>query len=400
MKRVRVAIVGAGTRTEWGVVPVLSGPDIASPPDSGAWWARRADASSSAEIRYQPPALPEIVALCDKDRNRASRVAQMARVRAVYSDWRVMLREVECDAVVCVASDEAAEIALALPPHCRLWLDGLPSHSTENAQHLETRLRARIDKIWCAHTARQSAAHRAARQLVEREQIGAVSAIALRWGVPFAATDEGEMASQDDKARLNSSLAALDLALSFAGLSSKSSTRSASFLAGQVWARERNGATNVMLETENVTATLLFAGGESWSAPLPRLEIVGTQGRFLVCESGRRLWLHHPREAARFWEPPGLSHHVSSANISGLAEELKEFLTWCVAPENEAHALLDKAGASWASSSNTLFVLDAASRALRDNVIIGWNAPTSSTRKVADYEKKSAPVQPTLALPL
>ena len=81
MKRVRIAVIGAGTRAEWGVLPVLSGPDIASPPDTGAWWARRADANSSSEIRYQPPAIPEVVALCDSDRARFScrRVVACAR---------------------------------------------------------------------------------------------------------------------------------------------------------------------------------------------------------------------------------------------------------------------------------------------------------------------------------
>ncbi len=413
MKRVRIAVIGAGTRAEWGVLPVLSGPDIAAPPDTGAWWSRRADAGSSSEIRYQPPAIPEVVALCDSDRKRAVRVAAASRVRAVYSDWRVLLREVECDAIVCTdpRPEIAAEIALALPPNCRLWIDGLPSFSLERAQTLEMQLRSRIDKIWCARTLRQSAAHRAAQRLIERDQIGVPSALALRWGVPFAAPSSALSAAQieasDDLGRLPSSYAALDLALSFVLLNRKSSTRTVAN--GQVWAREIGGATSVMLESESATApgataTLLFAGAESWSAPLPRLEICGTQGRFLVCEAGRRLWLHHPREAARFWEPPGLSHHVSSANISGLAEDLKAFLAWCVAPEKESDALLNESNAGLHAAMTALWVLEAAARSLRDGQIATWSLPLSSTRlenaPAASSKNVSPIVQPTLMLPL
>jgi hypothetical protein len=74
-----------------------------------------------------------------------------------------------------------------------------------------------------------------------------------------------------------------------------------------------------------VTATALFSGSESWSAPLPRLEVCGTQGRGLVCEAGRRLWLHQPRETAHLLEPPGMIAHVTAANVLGVAEDLKAF---------------------------------------------------------------------------
>ncbi|HVF85407.1 MAG TPA: hypothetical protein VM821_05465, partial [Abditibacteriaceae bacterium] len=357
MKRVRIGVVGAGTTAEWGVLPVLSGPDSVAPPDTGAWWARRAD-SASSDIRYQPPARPEVVAICDLDRARAERVAQMSRVRAVYTDWRAMLREVELDAVVCTAqADVARQIALALPPNCGLWIEGLPSYSLESAQLLENDLRAKSDKLWCARIARQTAAHRAARRLVERDQIGAASALSLRWGTPFAAFKENE--AGEDESRIASSYAALDLLLAFA--SGQSSTRNAATpLSGTVSAFQNAAATTLTIQFDNgLLATALFAGAESWSAPLPRLEVCGTQGRFLVCEAGRRLWLHQPREAARFWEPPGLSHHVSGANINGLAEDMKGFFSWCAAKEGESSALLHGCGASLVQANVALHLLNA-----------------------------------------
>jgi hypothetical protein len=133
------------------------------------------------------------------------------------------------------------------------------------------------------------------------------------------------------------------------------------------------------------------------------LEVCGTQGRFLVCEAGRRLWLHQPREAARFWEPPGLSHHVSGANINGLAEDLKEFLSWCAAKESESAALLRHCGASLAQANVALHLLDAASRSLHQRQPATWSAGESSTRLVAATTSRSGasvPVQPTLSLPL
>ncbi len=487
MKRVRIAVVGAGNLAQWGIVPVLSGPDVVSPPDTGAWWARRADAASSSQIRYQPPARPEIVAICDIDRARATQLAEIARVRAVYADWRVLLREVELDAVVCAANAKVArEIALVLPSHCRLWIEALPSFSLEGARHLETQLRGRNDKIWCARLSRQSSAHRAARQLVERDQIGAPSALSLRWSAPFSACENSlsdatanepnanasananmpsahassahaaksnapsasekaassdssprnssrkassgnafsktnapksnlQNALHDDPQRVASSFAALDLLGSFAALAS--STRNANVASclssGEIWARENGGATQLMIQFGNgATATALFCGAETWSAPLPRLEICGTQGRFLLCEAGRRLWLHHPREAARFWEPPGLSHHVSSANINGLAEDFKEFLAWCAESKADDFRqddfrqddLRQAAGASLAQAASILPLWDAASRSLRENRVVSWNAPTShapaSHALSPNTTDKTASFQPTLSLPL
>jgi predicted dehydrogenase len=124
MRRIRIGIIGAGAATEWSILPVLSGPDIVAPPDTGAWWGRRAP--STSDIYYQAPARPEVVALSDEDGARAERVAHLSRVRGVYSDWRSMLREVELDAVLCTASPHvAAEVAVAAGAAVKwLWLAG------------------------------------------------------------------------------------------------------------------------------------------------------------------------------------------------------------------------------------------------------------------------------------
>ena len=329
MKRVRIGIIGCGSVVEWTLLPTLSSPDVVSPPDVGAWWARRGD---NADIQYQAPARPEIVAIAETESEqrsrRVERVAQMARVRGVYSDWRSMLREVELDALLCIASPAVtAEVISATGGTKPLWIYGAPSASISSLRRLRDGLDGRDTKLWCSWPLRSTSAHRAARQLIERDQIGAPTSLVLRW------PNAWESNIEHDANRFSSALAALDLLRTVAETptsSTRSERSNTSFQAGAC-AFENNAATQVLLRFANGTnASALFSGGETWSAPLPRLEICGTQGRWMACESGRRLWLHHPRESARFWEPPGISNHVSGANVAGIAEDLKAFLAFCV----------------------------------------------------------------------
>lgn len=348
MRRIRIGIIGAGAATEWSILPVLSGPDIVAPPDTGAWWGRRAP--STSDIYYQAPARPEVVALSDQDGARAERVAHLSRVRGVYSDWRTMLREVELDAVLCTASPHVAgEVAVAAGAAVKwLWLAGPPASSATAALQLARDLQGRTLRVWCSRALRRAAAHRGAWRLIERGHIGNVAALALRWGAPLHTPEQPQNAqtstnTQDatDAPHLASSYAALDLLLHFAAGSHRRerenkdeelADETASANGARVVADEFGGATNVWLRlADGVTATALFAGAESWSAPLPRLEVCGTQGRWLVCEAGRRLWLHQPRETAHLLEPPGMIAHVTAANVLGVAEDLKAFLAACAA---------------------------------------------------------------------
>lgn len=465
MRRVRIGIIGAGAVTEWAVLPALSGPDIVAPPDTGAWWGRRP--GSSSDIRYQAPACPEVVALADADVSRAQRVGAAARVRAIYSDWRLMLREVEMDALLCLTSPAVtAEVAGGAGAAVRwLWIDGPPAPTAEETLALARRLEGRSLNVWCAHPLRQAAAHRAAWRLIERDALGAVSALALRWGTPFhitehipprdteiretaahqteprqAATQEtragglagsrrsgNSSALTSDAPHLAPSYAALDMLLAFARAAPPRAHGGASEIAGKpasgsadgaagnaaasdgpstalveaaavsnsvrsigsangnangtmpagampastatVMAAQCSGALSLWLSfAHGPTATALFSGAEAWSATLPRLEVCGTQGRSLVCESGRRLWLHQPREAAHLLEPPGLAAHVSAANVIGLTEDLKAFLTACAEDQSSVTgASISAAGndASPDATSMNFHSLSGAARALQ-----------------------------------
>ena len=350
MQRVRVGIIGSSAAVEWAILPVLSGPDALSPPDSGAWWQRRP--APAGDIRYQAPAAPEVVALCEaapesewgknvRVSPRLQAMARAARVGTTYADPLALLREVSLDALILAETDAfspASVAALAAnAPGLKngvsaprwLWMDGPPARSSGELNAWARAVAGRNPSLWMAMPLRRAAAHRAARRLLERDGIGAVTAIQARF--PFAL----------DGARFGAIYAAFELLLSLILPAQMPLEISA--------ARHADGAASVLLRLSGgVSVIALFSAADSWNVPLPRVEICGTQGRFLICESGRRLSHYVPREGARSWEPPGLAPHVSAPNLSGYAEDLKAFLSVCTdnpAPFGAERALDDAARA-------------------------------------------------------
>ena len=345
MRRIRIGIIGAGALTEWALLPALSGPDATLPPDSGHWRGRRLGAQ--AEIHYQPAATPEILALCDDDEARARRVGEAARVRAIYGGWREMLQEAPLDAVLCTAGpDTAAEVALALrgsAQPCHLWVDGPPAQTAQAVVDLEKLLDAAPNlRLWPARPLRVAAAHRAARRLLDENAVGAVSALSLRWGAglfrPNSAEANGryKALTADQIRSQNSSYAALDLLLSLAAPPGDAA-RGGLAAPVAVCGSQRQGAAVLWLHfADGAAANLLFAPAEHYGAALPRIEIVGADGRSLVCEGARRLWRHQPGEPSQMTEPPGAAAQISSANLLGVSEDLKAFLNFCAQDEPRA----------------------------------------------------------------
>ena len=350
MQRVRVAIIGASAAVEWAILPVLSGPDALSPPDNGAWWQRRP--SPAGDIRYQAPATPEVVALCEappeaqwgknnKVSARLSQMARAARVGTVYPDPLALLREVSLDALLLAEDDAfspAAVAALAASaPGLKhgvsaprwLWIDGPPARSSGDLNAWARAVAGRKPALWMAAPLRRAAAHRAARRLIERDGIGPITALQARF--PFAL----------DSARFGAAYAAFELLLSL--------PVPAPVPLQVVAHRHADGAANVLIRCAGgASIGIMFGAADAWNSPLPRIEICGTQGRSLVCESGRRLVHYVPREGGRSWEPPGLAPHVSAPSLAGYAEDLKAFLSVCTdnpAPFGAERALDDAARA-------------------------------------------------------
>jgi predicted dehydrogenase len=334
MRRVRVAIIGAGTITEWAILPALSGPDIASPPDTGAWWGRRPTTSNA---RFQPAARPEVVALFDADFTRAQRVGGTARVGAIYNDWRAMLREMEPDAILCAAgADVAAEIMdEERDRDAWLWIDGPPTTSLHELHSQITRGQGRALQVWCAHPMSRAQSHRTARELRERDAIGPVTALVLRWPRPLQAAPHAALSDYVGITVSPANYAAAYDAFSWlidAASPPSPGNKSVRPQGVRVVATEHGGAASLWMQFQHgldgrsLAATAVFASADPWNSPLPRLEMCGTQGRSLVCEGGRRVWLYAPRETARLLEPPGLALQISPSNFTGIAEDLKAFL--------------------------------------------------------------------------
>lgn len=352
----RVGIIGTGPTAEWGVLPALCGPDSLAPPDAGAWWQRRP--APGGDIRYQPPAQPEVVALCEvgelregKASPRLEPLGRTFRVPHLFTDVRRMLRESALDAVFLTEESGLSPLQLleivgeapaagATKSPRWVWLDGPPVPASSELNAFARIAAAPRPALWMAAPGRRVAAHRAARRLIERGEIGPVTALQARFPFPLA------------PARFEAAFSAFDALLSFVARSH--SPRDA------LAARHDDGATSLLVRFEGgATISALFCAADTWNSALPRFEICGTQGRFLVCEAGRRLWHHVPREGARFWEPPGLAPHVSSSNVSGYAEDIKAFLG--VVADNPAPLNAERA---LGEAARALTILEAALRSL------------------------------------
>lgn len=395
MQRIRIGIVGTGATVEWAVLPTLLGPDAVAPPDAGAWWSRRP--APTGDIRYQAPADPFVVAICEagEAKKPGSRVSprlealgRQNRAATLYPDALQMLREIALD-VLFVGEEsgwEPAQLAalVARAPGIPngvaapgwLWIDGPPARSIGELNAFAKAARNGKPALWMALPLRRAPAHRAARRLLERDAIGPVTALQARF--PFSL----------DAARFGSAYAAFDVMLSFFP---------ASQAPRQVWAaRHGDGATSLLLTLGGgATISALFGACDTWNSPLPRLEICGTQGRFLVCEAGRRLSHFVPREGARVWEPPGLAAHVSGANASGYGEDIKAFLSVCAdnpAPFNTERALDDAARA--------LGVWEGALKSLESGAPVGIEARGVSAPDFPDLPPSGGAIAQNLTLEL
>ncbi|MDF2439717.1 MAG: hypothetical protein JWN98_701 [Abditibacteriota bacterium] len=414
MRRVRVGIVGAGAITEGAILPALSGADMMAPPDSGAWWQRHS--GGPADIDYQASVRPEVVALADARPERAQRVGQAARVHTIYTDWRAMLRETSLDVLICaLPPDECLKVlwdvhARALPAPLWIWLPGPPASTAAAAADLATSTMAL--RVWCARPWRQAAAHRAAQRLIERGEIEAITALSLRWPATLyrgertealrgqassveahrteahrgdASRSEsragagGRHINRADGTTLSSSYGAIDLLMGFAALSTDRAHPSR-MQAGvtSVVAREFQGTTSVLMAFDRgPTATALFSPAEDWNSPWPRLEICGSHGKSIVCEGGRTMQLTEPREPSRVLTPP-VSPLVSTANVLGVAEELKGFFTaWSEA--RDASRPAPKYFPDLLGAKRVLEVVEALSEVLQHGVPVTSNvAPTTT----------------------
>ena len=347
----RIGIWGAGTLTERGVLPALSVPNDVVVPETGIGWARRP--AAEGDIRYQAAFTPEVVALCDEDEARLSRTAHNWRIASRYHDPRALLREMTPDVLLVVP--EAGKLSQVPPflrwvaahyPALHVWVAGLPAPNAAEAARLAQdlgpgRLGERAAHFYFADVLSHAFAVRTARYAVEANEVGPVSALALRWASSFPTERVPDAVN-----RFSGAYAALELLLRAAQWRPTARDQSTFFGYGSdfmilgednldsalarplsVVAHTHENTTNVWLRCKNgVSVTALFAGADTWSAALPRLEVVGTQGRYLICEGTRRTSLHVPGRTAQVHESPAATLTVTAPELAGVAAELRAFL--------------------------------------------------------------------------
>jgi predicted dehydrogenase len=384
MRRLRIGIIGAGAASEWGILPILIGPDAMSPPDSGNWWSRRPLGETA--IRWQAPFRPEVVALSASDEERRASVAHEFRLAVQYSAAQDMLRENALDVVFCedATHENIFELVaqMARSGAKYLWLGGVPAASTGEALELAYWAAAHGVRLWCSRTLRHAAAHRAALRLVKRGEIGDVTALALRWSTPFGGAHEA------DAEWRAATFAALDLLVACAGVAPQSALLAEAKSTSHLWLNFAGGS----------VATAIFSSADNWNAALPRLEICGTQGRYLLCEGGRRMGSFRPHEATQWIEPPPLAAHISTANYGGLAEDIKHFLAECVAGKEQVD------NADWIEVAHVLEIMRAACESLPTSTPANLQRlrfENADDRSASNEQSKSTPsASATLTLPL
>jgi len=401
----RVGIIGAGALCEHLLLPALSGPDILAAPDDGAWWLRRP--SPNVDIDFAAPFRVEVAALCDADPVRLRRVGEAARVPALYTDWKRLLAEHSAPALASAAGELDA-IFLALPPSrsdeilvafsarrlqqaaAWLWLAGPPALSSQRARELSALHAHRA--VWCARPLSRALAHRAARRMLDRGEIGLVRALSLRWPTPLPLASQNPNASAEARlfeGEVAALASALDVLLEFAcPEAAREEEPQLERLVSRLHAHESGGSSVALVEFANgVGASLLLSSADDWNAPLPRLEVVGTQGRFLVCEGGRELRLHAPREATRSWIAPALAPSISNAEAAGLSEDVRLFLNALLQARLPARSA--EAAADEASSARRAHSLGRAALLLRL-----WEELDAAARPLNSAEVLQAPQPP------
>lgn len=322
------------------------------PPDVGSRWSQR----PGAVLDYQPAAIAALVAMGDPDKSRLERVAQISNAQTPYQDWRAMLREGELDALLLAKAPEESLSEVFAEMARRgarwLWLNFPPASSADAILALSAQATAHQIEVWWAQPACLLRAHRSAWQLMAHGKMGDVQTVGLAWPAPFALPSNGnshwwEMTQ------------AFHLALKMAAVKENSQmTRILQIMASKngdsvsIWARCANG----------VTLNLRFGAA---TPILPRLEICLSEGRSLVCESGRNLTQYMPRSEIITHDSSGWTSGDSGTLAGAYAEDLKRFLANCGELESPtSHTHSENEYLMWRSAAYALQAMEGTERSL------------------------------------
>lgn len=264
---------------------------------------------SSDQIFPCLPFLPaKLVAVCDLDRTRAERNAEVYGGR-VYTDHAEMLREADLDAVVvCVGPKEHPQLAIdVLEAGIPVWTEKPPACSVADVQAMQEAGNRTGRICMTGFMKRFAPVYRRAREAVLSEEFGAPSLLSIDWSL--GVDDKG----WQDIFLLDFGVHMLDLARFFFGEVAEVFAATRAELSYAVTLSFVNGAVG----TISMTVNRGFDVTEE-------VKLAGDYGNYLTIDSVGRLNRYHQGRIADQYDRP-LALQDSLRDI-GYLGQLVEFL--------------------------------------------------------------------------
>lgn len=312
MREIKIGVIGCGGIAQWAHLPVLTGPDVLMPEEP-------IPGKSTAEMMAEAEIVPRVVALCDIREELLRSVGDRYRIDRRFTDYRELLEQVDIEAVLVLAGHKVnyEVIPLAVEKGKHIFVEKPMTGTLEEALEVERIVKGSGIVFQVGFMRRFYFAYREAKRMIEGGEIGEIQALGGRFW-------SGRL---DDL--LNNGVHIFDIVQFFGRR------------AAEVYAKAKGNHIALTIGFEGGVVGNLFLSDTSWNHSVhERLEIAGSDGRTLVAENGRRLWMYAPRgsesifdlsgEPARFWEPPQVVHAITGYNLAGFAGEHKHFLR-CIA---------------------------------------------------------------------
>jgi len=303
----KIGVIGCGSITEWAHLPVLTGPDIVIPTEGEDLPYRTLETE-------KPKVLPRVVALCDLNLNRLNKLGDRYNISRRFTDYRRMLNEVKLDALVVAAGHKfnVEIIPQAIERRLHIFVEKPMTSTLREALEIRRIVEGSGIVFQVGFMRRFYYAYRNAKRLIFNGEIGEIQALSGRfWS-----------GRKDDL--LNNGIHIFDII---------------QFLAGpviEVYAKSHGDNIALIMEFENgAVGNLLLAHTGITISVHERIEIVGSEGKTLVAENGRRLYLSRGgRQPLQSWEPSHIAHTITGYNIAGFAGELRHFVN-CISSNTQ-----------------------------------------------------------------
>lgn len=296
-------------------------------------------------LRYLPVSL---AAVCDLDRERATRNARVFGGEAVYMDHRQMLAQAALDGViVCVGPEGHSRLAVEiLEAGLPVYTEKPPAVTAADARTVLEASRRTGRIAMTGFKKRFASAYRKARAAIEGAEFGTPTLLSIDYCCgPTYGNDPADPRS----------LFLLDFCIHIIDL--------ARYLMGEVeevYARQRGGTTYAvnLLFRNGALGVLALSANRDWAIATEKVEVTGGPGQFLGVDNSVRL-VRFVGDRVADWHDPSFSTARGDSLVeTGFMPELGEF----VAAIQEGR----EPESSIASSYRTMRLYEAIARAARE----------------------------------